>query len=637
MKKSTKLRIRGERGARIYKRIMFYHAMMTLYAVLFGIEIRLISVILWPALAAGLVAAFFISRQSRAAQREQQISSEVIELFPELDEAGLKEAYGKRRRKEIRLEALLYLLLGAETVLWGLILYAAGATEFSYSFCLTLLSPVVLLLSLGLFITSFMPLRKSDTPTLDEYAADGELRRIMIERSLRPDQRRDGSIYLLWTDAEPNDEDLKRLIDQSPGGKKRSFGEILIFIFAGFFFIGLPVILLLGFLLIYLATGTYSWAVIMSAVIILFVLLICIYLIAKKRDERYADRYGLLRKGLYRKTTDRVLSVIRNEDNAFTSEMCFDRSGVVKLSGAEQRHSLLLNTVGQEALLLTTGGGKVLAAVFRTDVLFGISAESEPEPAAAAAADVPNVPDDPYKYPEYPWADDPSEKPGERIENAERDAAPDNTPSSFLPAVWDLEYLRDAAFNKNVFQIMAEMDQKKLSLMRAEVKDVVATNNRFAKRCMDKLTRAEETERMHTISRMVSMKQPMSYELSSTENDLMARYGVDRAGLMEITKNPYRKKAVILTSIAAAVTVGGNIATVILRKTTGVSTGAIHFFVSTAGFFIFLAAIFALSNSSRVKKLHKAYGTKEFWEKIVTADIYQVLIDQEKGKTEQTK
>ena len=127
MKKKESIRICGARARRLYRRFVIFLGMTALYSSVMAFDAFsgpwIMGWVLLLGGAAGLIFGFFKTRDKRRDERERQIDSEAAERYPEATFREYEAAFIRFRRKELRLEALLYLLFAAASLGWAVLMY----------------------------------------------------------------------------------------------------------------------------------------------------------------------------------------------------------------------------------------------------------------------------------------------------------------------------------------------------------------------------------------------------------------------------------------------------------------------------------------------------------------------------------
>lgn len=166
-----RLRLYGSRLNRFSFRLFIFIGMMGLYSLaLGGADGQLLTgVVLVAALTVGLVVLWFTSRKQRALDRSHQLAAEVSALYPDASAEELDRAYVRHRRREMRLEALWYLLFAVLSAVWFRALYATGASSLTWALGMRTILPTLALIAAGLLVGSFLPLVEEERmPVISE-------------------------------------------------------------------------------------------------------------------------------------------------------------------------------------------------------------------------------------------------------------------------------------------------------------------------------------------------------------------------------------------------------------------------------------------------------------------------------------
>ena len=608
--------------------------MTAFYLIFFGVGIRE-GMLIWAAFAVGFVVLFFVKREDRCRDRELQISSEVIERYPDRSAEELYKAYGRRRRTEMRQESLLWLCLAVETALWLLALYAVDAAPISLYVGFLGIVPVLLLLSIGLLIASFFVRAPRKAPTIDAYLTDPDRQRIMTERSKRPDHRSEGNINCLWSDREPWRSDTDRIISEHIKPKKQKGGIIALYIFAFIFFVVIPHIGILLGLIVYLSSGDGAFLPLLFAVICVPVDFTLIWLLMRnKRNKRDNIRRSKLLRGKYQLEKDRILSVVRNENVAYTTEVCFDRQGTVSLYGADTQEALLSKPY-PEALLLTDGG-EILEVIFtRADACDDPNPEQDvPQPSAvvppvenrAAANRVPVTASQPVAVPQ-PVERIP-EAPAKPSDSANSEPQPYKMPQN-AACLTEEQILEEAE------KRLASTNPVQRTVWEDEINRFFNAVTRLNKKSFSDRTKAEKAEADAELSVSLQRSSEMDYQLAAIEDSVIKRLHVTRAEIAQMKKNPFVGGFFLALGIALVAGVGGNLLAALINKYASVDMSFLHVIASAASGLFALRVAERFMAILRFRKLQKAYRDPRTWERVIDAKAYKLLYEQIKAERKQ--
>ena len=588
MKKQDRIRICGARQDRLAKRILLGGGLMALYSICFGLVPGLLMILIWIGLAAATAWAFYSARHQRRIRREQQIAAEVIEMDPEPSREELRAAYGQRRQKELRLEARWYVCFAVAVFLWVLGLYGASASPLSWIVGMLGLVPALLLVALGLFISSFKDQTTDATPTIDAYLADTDLQQIMLARHVRPDHRREGDVMVLQAETAPADEDVARLVREKLASERSSPGTIVGYVIAVLFFVVVPGLLFLLTLPMLLMRYEMGWLSLLMGIVSLPGILGSVYFLRNRKLSRRPERRKLLQAGAYSVERDRVLSTIRDENEAFSMEVCFDRLGTVKLKDRALQ-GWLLEKPAREMLLLTREK-EVLAAVFQ--------AEQAPEAAA------------------------PNESGSLTTEDPAAEGAPAQAPAQTGAFLTD-EQIRQAAEKR-----LAAMDPAQREKEENEFRRYLELSHRAYGKGLDTETKAERQERDLIGYGQWQKLKAMEYDIQGIESEVMERLHASREEIYHMKKNPYVKGMLVTLAIGVAVGIVGNLLTALIEKLTGADLRYLYVILSSLSGLIALAAAGRLMNIFRFRKLQRTYQQPAFWDRLIDAEMYRLLYDQ---------
>ena len=182
-----RIRIAGFRAIRFYRRIMAFFGMLLLCSVAAIVADDWLSeIIIILASSSLLLYGFFKNKQKRADGRQSELSIQAAEVCPEASLEDLSREYERLRRKEKRVEALLYLIFAAVALLWFIVFLSGDFVSIGA----LIISALSLLVCLGLLLSSFETWDTSGpNKYMKEYANDQQRRKSYAERSRRADHR----------------------------------------------------------------------------------------------------------------------------------------------------------------------------------------------------------------------------------------------------------------------------------------------------------------------------------------------------------------------------------------------------------------------------------------------------------------
>ena len=311
----TKLRIFGVRQKRLMARLAGFFACAVTYSIETGVEggfpVMTLAILLI------LLYEFFKKRSLRRIEREQQLAAEAAAACPAGTQEELRECYVQLRRKELRLEALLYLLfaLGFALLLW--VLLFADANPLSFSFGVLFVIPGLLLTALGLFLASLLR-RKTEKDDLLVFPSSDE-----IARARKTDHRGEvGILHVLPTRGKPSREDIAARL----GRTTRNNGALR-WVVIGFFLVT-PIVLSVLTITIALIDSSQGWMLVFALFLLSVSVPLSIYLLKiNGRQGGTAQARKNLRSGSYSLTADRVTDLCISTENPQALEVCFEKAG----------------------------------------------------------------------------------------------------------------------------------------------------------------------------------------------------------------------------------------------------------------------------------------------------------------------
>ena len=167
MKKADRIRLYGSRLNRFTYRFFIFIGWLALYSLVTGASTdpeggRLVGLVVVVALLIGIAYGWFSARDQRNIDRSHQLAAEVTLLYPDASAEELNHAYTLRRRREMRLEALLYLIFAVFSAIWFWVMYAIDALPVSWAIGWLIITPGLLLIALILLIRSVIPVKNDE-------------------------------------------------------------------------------------------------------------------------------------------------------------------------------------------------------------------------------------------------------------------------------------------------------------------------------------------------------------------------------------------------------------------------------------------------------------------------------------------
>ena len=146
MNKKDKIRLYGARYNRFGMRFFAFIGMLAFYSLVMGVKNEdegkfLYEFVVLVGLFGLMIFGWFKGRKKREIDRSHQLSAEVSVLYPSVSSEEKKKLYMLRRRREMRLEALLYLFLAVVAAIWFWGMYAVNALPFSWILGLWVILP----------------------------------------------------------------------------------------------------------------------------------------------------------------------------------------------------------------------------------------------------------------------------------------------------------------------------------------------------------------------------------------------------------------------------------------------------------------------------------------------------------------
>ncbi len=322
--------------------IVFWVLMLMFYICSFGSSLLTFFVLLAVTVAALILAKIITFDEERSIQ----LTKETVEEFPAASGDELRKAYKKRVDRELRYDALAFLLLAVFIAVWLLVAKLSGASDTNvilFGFGGLTVAPIAIAISL--FIISFLP-RKTDaaSDTLEKYIKERTEQPALSARLEKPDLRFCGPIPCFMDQSEtPTVESvcasLKSMVI--------STGVTVLLI----------IIRVIGYS-VALLNSILFWPLLWIVPTVAFAFIF--YFKRRKLTRRRilnpikARTYRrLMKNGTLVK--DRVLSVLPGADDGTTLEICFERAGTVLCTCPFLDVRKLLKTRDRTAFLLMLG------------------------------------------------------------------------------------------------------------------------------------------------------------------------------------------------------------------------------------------------------------------------------------------
>ena len=590
MKKKESIRICGARARRLYRRFVIFLGMTALYSSVMAFDAFsgpwIMGWVLLLGGAAGLIFGFFKTRDKRRDERERQIDSEAAERYPEATFREYEAAFIRFRRKELRLEALLYLLFAAASLGWAVLMYRSDADPTAVCFGGGIVTGALLLIAFGLLIASFefTNRRKANPYPEDAPFLPESRRKMLLERSARPDRRSNLCLAeIVPVPRKDQPADAKTYCAYARAGLH---GYHFVSWLAFGFFVLFPLVPFVFVLILSIQSGSFNWLLLFFGVVSAFSVSIWFYM-EYLTDAMTVFPFRLLywlirtRTGACCVFQDRILSVIGYEDREKMQEICFDRAGTfwVRWRGTVSELRALGIEPGFRVTLVETGR-RYLAVIVETN---GENAEHETARTAEPTGD------------------------GEAI--------PQNI-------------LTDAAFREEVQRRLSSMDPKERRKTENEIREYLGLSDLYVQKTLNgaHLSRGQEAEYWSAHMRHVNRLR-MDTELDGIEAQIMKKLSVSRETIAGMKKNPYAASTLLALILTAVVGIGGILGTALIEKRTGAELGFVYILFSAATGALALTFGNRLMNLLRFRKLQRAYRKPAFMEKKIKAAVYGKIYD----------
>ena len=587
MERLNSLPVRGARVRRLFTRLGVYYALMVFYLLCCSTRDEN-GLVVWCCVAVPtVVILFFALRKRWQRMREIQVSSEVLRHYPFESRETLQMACTERRRRDLRFDAMTYLGFAAETALCIWMLYLADGWPLYVRVGIFGLTGFLLLQALGLLLVSWFAPVRDKTPTIDEYLADAAWQRIDTGESKAPDRRGEGYTIAVQAETEPGFTTIDRLIQKQVTVTPRRKDNVAFEI--GFFalLVAFPV---LGFLitlpLLITPVGVLPLCFFLVGVIC-FPIFVFIFR-REIRDHRVTERKRLLQSGQFAIRPDRILSILRSEKEAYTTEVVLEHAGTVKVQGAPLQEMLLAEQP-ERAQLLYCGPELLGIVFFAHDV------------AAGSEADIINK-DARYALPP---------------EAAEWGLA---EPLEFQDGfVYSDEQVRTEALRR-----LAVMDFDERKMVVDEVYRANALGQRLHEKGHSKRTKAEQGELQALFSSHLNRVRGMGYEQLGMEAQL-TEAGLTREEIANMKQNPYLRGFLFLLGIAVSIVAISAALSAIIGRFISKDLSALVGFSALGSGMLAVKSTDAFMGVFKFRNLQKTYRKAETWEKITNAEMYHVL------------
>ena len=567
----NRIRLYGARLYRFIARLAIFIGMMGLYSLFLGSSDwhLLYGGLLVAALTVGLVFLWVTSRSQRKLDRSHQLAAEVRTLYPDFPAEEQNRAYTRRRRREMRVEALWYLLFAVLSALWFWALYATDAPPLIWVLGVRTILPALALISAGLLVGSFLPgVAKERMPEISR-----EETRAALSDDPAPDRPKgdESSIGLSQSKTNMTPEEYIRK-------ERKELRRTILLHFIAFAFFALLPLTMFVLMWCYGADELTLFGFITFFGVAFWIILCLISHTGPAVFILMFIQLYRLRTGKYRAYRDTIVSHDYREKDGIL-ELRLARTGTVKVRCLPEVYAHCFAEPKNAAMMRTTGGH-----IEQIVLMPG----SEPMPAAAGAAEA-----------------------AARLWEERDDGL-----------LLDEEYCRQAALRK-----IEGMTVEQRRAMEMEIESRFDGVDRMREKGYYNLTMAEKSKIDVALAEDIRRQNP-DMALHGIETALMEKLGVTRADILRITKNPFvpslRKRLIL----AAAVGLCGNLGTALEERLTGADLGFVYLVFSACSGFLALSCGEALVNALRFRKLQKAYRDPQYRRKLLDAAVYQELKSQ---------
>ena len=557
-------------GARLYRftaRLAIFVGMMGLYSLALGSSDwhLLYGAVLVAGLTVGLVILFVTGGKHRRLDRSHQLAAEVRTLYPDFPPEEQNRAYVRRRRREMRLEALWYLLFAGLSALWFWALYAADASPLTWALGVRTVLPGLLLISAGLLAGSFLPrVAKERMPALSRE----ETRAALLDDPAG--DPREGEESFVSLNRSEKDMTPAEYIRRE---RKDLWGSILLLFVAFAFFALLPLSM---FWITWRYGGEYLTLMGFIAFFgVAFWLLLC--LISHTGPAAWIglfiqlSRMGSGKCGVYR---DMVVSHAYRKEEGILA-LSLQQTGTVRTRCSPEKYAQCFQEPKKAAMVQTMGG-----RLERITLMPGAEGVPDAGLASETAAE------------------------GEKQDGS---------------LLLDEAYCRQEALRK-----LEGMAGEQRHALEMEIESRLDDLDRLRESGFSQLPTAEQDRIMVASSQEMRRLQP-DPELGGIELALTEKLGVTRREILGMKRNPFVPTLRRRLILAAAVGLIGNLGTAIAEKATGADLGFAYLAFSAFAGSLALSCGEALVNVLRFRKLQKAYRDPRYQQKLLDAAVYQEL------------
>lgn len=625
--KQSKLRIVGTRELYRFSRVFLFLGMLMLFSLAFGVgnenSIAYGGLLFLGALV-GLIVWYFKTRGSQKEKHQRQLAAEVIEELPAEPIDTLYLSYALRRKKELRLKALLYFVFAAVTLLWSLFLYVLGEQPLVILVGIWFCVPALLLIGLGFLIASFLLSARSNVDRwrsvrpqriLEEHACKPYRQKEYAERLTRPDHREEGYIPFRFSEnveaisASPASADAGAGINRRRHLDGSSLAAFL-------FFTLLPCVLFVVTLFVCISRGEMHFLLVLFGLLAVFSIFLWLYIRKANRTAAHQRRASLPEETIAairetgRVTADTLLSVERSIQDATAMELCFDKAGTVKVQATQSFQHDLFAAQGKGARLYEQNGS--IALILLTGPKQNVSASMPQSTSPEKSEGTAEKPVEQRSL-EMPQRTPQDEKPSEREEPITARFYSDEEIASLARAR------------------LSHMKPEKRFTLEKEINELLDINALTSQKGYTHLSKDETALFHRTSSRHLQRTRSMDYELMGTEDVLKKNYGLTRQQIYEMKRSPYKTRIWIPLLITVGIVVGGNLLLGLIARETGAELAWAHILLSTisGGLSLGLAGMLMnqLSHHRSFKKLKKKYMDSAFWDRLVEVEAYRQLYE----------
>ena len=626
--KQSKLRIVGTRELYRFSRVFLFLGMLMLFSLAFGVENEksvAYGGLLFLGALVGLIVWYFKTRGSQKEKHQRQLAAEVIEELPAEPIDSLYLAYAVRRKKELRLKALLYCTFAAVTLLWSLFLYALGKQPLAILVAIWFCVPALLLIGLGFLIASFLLSAKSNVSRwrsvrpqriLEEHACKPYRQKEYAERLTRPDHREEGYIPFQFSENVEAISAPPASADTGAGTnrRRRLDGSSLA---AFLFFTLLPCMLFLFTLFACIGMGEMHFLLALFGLLAVFGIFLWLYLRKANRTTAHQRGASLSEETIAtiretgRVTADTLLSVERSIQDSIAMELCFDKAGTVKVQATQSYQHDLFAAQGKGARLYEQNGS--IALVLLTGPKQNVSAYM-PQNALSEKRE------------------STAEKPADQRSLETPQKTPQVEESSEREEPITARFYSDEEIVSLACARLRHMKPEKRFALEKEIIELLDINALASQKGYTHLSKDETALFHRMISRQLQRTKSMDYELIGVEDVLKKKFGLTRQQIYEMKRSPYKTRIWIPLLITVGIVVGGNLLLGLIARETGADLAWAHILLSTISGSLSLSLagmlLNQLSHHRSFKKLKKKYMDPAFWDRLVEVEAYRQLHDQ---------